>query len=183
MAVPPTSLKTELRREMRARRAAFVASLAGAARMEMFAALALNALPLIGAARILGSYWATGDEIDPVEIEAALTGAIAFPRAARNADLLRFHLGAPVETGIAGIRQPAADAPLVVPDVLLVPLIAADPGRNRLGQGAGHYDRYLAAHRVRTIGLAWDMQIVDALPADPWDVPLDAIVTPTRVFG
>jgi 5-formyltetrahydrofolate cyclo-ligase len=183
MAVPPTSSKTELRREMRARRAAFVAGLADLERAELLAALARNALPLIGAPKVVGSYRATGDEIDPVAIEAALTATLALPRAARNADPLVFHAGAASESGIAGIRQPSADAPVVVPDVLLVPLVAADVARNRLGQGAGHYDRYIAAHRPRSIGLAWDVQVVEALPVDAWDVPLDAIVTPTRVFG
>ena len=49
---------------------------------------------------------------------------------------------------------------------------------NRLGQGAGQYDRAFAAHPAAwRIGVAWSVQQVDALAPDPWDVPLHAIVT------
>ena len=56
--------------------------------------------------------------------------------------------------------------------------------QERLGQGGGHYDRWLAHHpdTIR-IGMAWDGQLVDELPVEPHDVPLDAVVTPTRLYG
>jgi 5-formyltetrahydrofolate cyclo-ligase len=48
----------------------------------------------------------------------------------------------------------------------------------RLGQGAGFYDRAFARlPAARRIGLAWSAQEADALPADPWDVPLHAVAT------
>ncbi len=68
---------------------------------------------------------------------------------------------------------------------MLVPLVAADRHGARIGHGKGHYDRALAHLReggtVFTIGLAWAPQILDeAIPADPWDMPLDAIATPAE---
>jgi len=62
-------------------------------------------------------------------------------------------------------------------------LVAADRLGTRIGHGKGHYDRALAHLReggtVFTIGLAWEPQILDeAIPADPWDMKLDAIATP-----
>jgi 5-formyltetrahydrofolate cyclo-ligase len=85
--------------------------------------------------------------------------------------------------GYRGIPEPRPDLPAVRPDVVLVPLVAADRNGHRLGQGGGHYDRTLAALRaqgpVLAIGLAWDMQIMPDIPASPWDQPLDAIATPT----
>jgi 5-formyltetrahydrofolate cyclo-ligase len=85
--------------------------------------------------------------------------------------------------GLGGIPEPAADLPMVRPDLLLVPLLAVDRSGNRLGQGGGHYDRTLAALRATqptiAIGLAWDVQLVDAVAAEPWDQPLDAIATPS----
>ena len=61
------------------------------------------------------------------------------------------------------------------------------PSGKRLGQGGGHYDRWLAEHpAVLKIGLAWDIQCVepeDALPTEPHDIALDAVVTPTRMYG
>jgi 5-formyltetrahydrofolate cyclo-ligase len=62
-------------------------------------------------------------------------------------------------------------------------LVAADRRGTRIGHGKGHYDRALSHLRkggeVFALGLAWEPQILsDPIPADPWDVPLDAIATP-----
>ncbi|HEX2793584.1 MAG TPA: 5-formyltetrahydrofolate cyclo-ligase [Croceicoccus sp.] len=83
-----------------------------------------------------------------------------------------------------GSLQPDADAPAIVPDVLFVPLLGFTESGARLGQGGGHYDRWLADHReALPIGLAWDVQKVDMLPLEPHDRLLAAIVTPTRLYG
>jgi 5-formyltetrahydrofolate cyclo-ligase len=48
----------------------------------------------------------------------------------------------------------------------------------RLGQGAGHYDRALSVlDNCTSIGVAWSVQQANILPTDPWDVPLDAVLT------
>ena len=86
--------------------------------------------------------------------------------------------------GVWGLRQPREDAPIVVPEVLFMPLIGFTAKGDRLGQGGGYYDRYLAAHPQTTaIGMAWDVQEVDELPIELHDMRLSAIVTPTRVLG
>jgi 5-formyltetrahydrofolate cyclo-ligase len=81
--------------------------------------------------------------------------------------------------------EPPATAPMVHPDVLLVPLLAVTLSGVRLGQGRGYYDRALAALRRRqpvlAIGLAWECQIAPTLMAEPWDMPLDMIATPQRL--
>ena len=83
-----------------------------------------------------------------------------------------------------GLRQPGVDAPVVVPEVLFMPLVGFTAKGDRLGQGGGYYDRYLAAHpQTVAIGMAWDMQEIPELAAEPHDVPLRAVVTPTRVLG
>ncbi|WP_126172665.1 5-formyltetrahydrofolate cyclo-ligase [Altericroceibacterium xinjiangense] len=88
-----------------------------------------------------------------------------------------------LEPGAFGL-QPPADAPEVVPDVLFVPLVGFTERGERIGQGGGHYDRWLAAHPgVLAIGLAWDAQKVDFLPVEEHDMPLSTIVTPTRLYG
>jgi 5-formyltetrahydrofolate cyclo-ligase len=72
----------------------------------------------------------------------------------------------------------------VVPDVLFVPLVGFTADGGRLGQGGGHYDRWLEAHpETKAIGLAWDCQLADDLPREPHDRPLLAVVTPTRLYG
>ncbi|MFN6934263.1 MAG: 5-formyltetrahydrofolate cyclo-ligase, partial [Tsuneonella sp.] len=91
--------------------------------------------------------------------------------------------GSDLEDGPFGL-QPAPDAEEVRPDVLFIPLVAFSPDGRRLGQGGGHYDRWLAAHPdTLAIGLAWDVQEVADLPLETHDRRLDAVVTPTRVIG
>lgn len=184
---PAEARRKTLRQGARAARAAFVAALAGPVRRGLEAALARHALPHLGPPGTLGSFAAVGDEIDPAALEAAALDAgweTAFPRVAGDGPLA-FHRAryADLAPGYRGIPEPGADRPLARPDVLLVPLVAADLSGNRLGQGGGHYDRTLAALRTQgpllAIGLAWDMQIVETLPAQPWDQPLDALATPT----
>ena len=79
-------------------------------------------------------------------------------------------------------------APLAL-DTVFTPLVAFDPAGRRLGMGGGFYDRsfaYLLRHRrwlrPRLIGLAYDFQYRDQLPAQSWDVPLHAVVTDRRVY-
>ena len=89
-----------------------------------------------------------------------------------------------LEAGVWGLRQPRVDAPVVVPEVLFMPLVGFTAKGDRLGQGGGYYDRYLAAHpQTIAIGMAWDVQEVPELPIELHDMRLSAIVTPTRVLG
>ncbi len=83
-----------------------------------------------------------------------------------------------------GRLQPPEDAEEVAPEVVFVPLLAFTAGGHRLGQGGGHYDRWLADHpQTLAIGLGWDCQLAANLPLEPHDRPLAAVVTPTRLYG
>ncbi|SRR5690554_1184019 len=68
-------------------------------------------------------------------------------------------------------------------DLVLTPLVAFDGQGHRLGMGGGYYDRTFAQlhrgrwQRPRLLGLAYAFQRVDALPAEPWDVPLWGVAT------
>ena len=86
-----------------------------------------------------------------------------------------------VDTGF-GTAGPGPEAEVLDPQLLLVPLSAFDATGNRIGYGAGHYDRAIARLRdkgmtPRLIGIAFACQEVEAVPAEPHDVPLDAILT------
>ncbi|MGB5076388.1 MAG: 5-formyltetrahydrofolate cyclo-ligase, partial [Sphingorhabdus sp.] len=74
--------------------------------------------------------------------------------------------------------QPPAHSQACTPDIVLVPLVAFDSRLVRLGQGAGHYDRALSLlDTAFSIGIAWSVQHAPSLIADPWDIPMDAILT------
>lgn len=80
--------------------------------------------------------------------------------------------------------QPAADAPLLEPEVMFCPLLGFTSQGGRIGYGAGHYDSWMGNHPPKlAIGLAWDCQLEEGLPIEPHDVPLNAVVTPTRLYG
>lgn len=86
--------------------------------------------------------------------------------------------------GSFGIPEPRADACLgagdCAPDLVLVPAVGLDRKGNRLGHGEGYYDRLLARPDVAGALLAapaYAFQVRDSLPADPWDRPVDLIVT------
>ena len=132
----------------------------------------------------VASYIAVGGEISPADFARAAAAAgctLALPHVVSRADPIRFLAWLPddeLHVGPYDLHQPRADAAVAVPDIILTPLVGFDRRGNRLGQGAGHYDRAFAAlPRARRIGVAWSVQEVAALPADPWDVPLHAVVT------
>src|SRR5690606_4252296 len=90
-----------------------------------------------------------------------------------------------------GIPEPELDVRHVTPlthiNILLVPLVGFDAHGNRMGMGSGFYDRTLSAWRqgkinLIPIGLALDCQYIDELPVQPWDVPLEMVITPSKVW-
>jgi 5-formyltetrahydrofolate cyclo-ligase len=86
-----------------------------------------------------------------------------------------------VDTGF-GTRGPGPEAAVLDPDLLLVPLSAFDASGNRIGYGAGHYDRAIARLREkgrhpRLIGIAFDCQEVAEVPYEAHDVRLEAVLT------
>jgi 5-formyltetrahydrofolate cyclo-ligase len=141
----------------------------------------------LAGSRILAGYVAMGNECDPLAILAAAGARIALPHIAAAEEPMRFlawRPGDPLVAGPNGLLQPAADAEPLDPDTVLVPLIGFDRQLHRLGQGAGHYDRALAAlGEARRVGLGWSVQEMAALPQDPWDVPLHAVATERSWFA
>lgn len=86
-------------------------------------------------------------------------------------------------SGQFGIREPATTCvaiPLEDLDVALVPGVAFDLSGHRLGRGKGFYDRLLENFPGKKIGIAFDGQVVDAIPAEKNDVRMNFIITPTR---
>lgn len=135
---------------------------------------------------VVGAYWPMRDELDPRFLMQALeqTGfMLALPVVVRKDTPLvfrRWGIGDPLESGQFGTQQPGADAPEVVPDVLIVPLLAFDSDCNRMGYGAGHYDRTLAAHpHIKAFGFAYGAQFVDDMPCEAHDWPLQGVITET----
>ena len=106
-------------------------------------------------------------------------------------EFMRFDARASLHTNSFGILEPAGDERISVRqlDLILMPLVAVDERGWRLGSGAGFYDRRLQHlragrrwRRPKLIGIAYEFQRVPRLDAQPWDVPLDAVITEQRMY-
>lgn len=170
--------KKALRAELRARRDAHMLALHDRGRAAADAVAARLDEALSG---VIGGYVGLGGEF-PVTLDRV--GAL--PVVTGMAEPMVFHRwypGDPLAEGWKGLMQPLSGQE-IVPDVILTPLVGFDRTLGRIGQGAGHYDRWFAAHpEALRIGVAWACQEVDNVPRDPWDMPLHAIVTELEWIG
>ncbi len=90
---------------------------------------------------------------------------------------------ASLKSGYAGIKEPEGEKyPLENIDIIVVPAIAFDIHGHRLGYGKGYYDRLLSKVNALKIGLAYNFQVLEKLPSEPHDIPVDLIVTPTKII-
>lgn len=149
----------------------------------------VEALDELGVApgTVVGGYWPIVTEVDDRPLLARLEerGAIcALPVVvATDAELefRRWSVLDALEPGPLGTSHPPSSAPVVTPQVLLVPLLAFDEDGFRLGQGGGYYDRTLASMRrngpVEAVGVGFSVQRTERVPRDETDEPLDWILT------
>ncbi len=84
--------------------------------------------------------------------------------------------------GDFGIKIPKHYTVINDIDVAVIPLLLCDNNKNRVGYGKGYYDRFLSNKNCIKIGLCYDFQVVENLTPNKWDVPLDYIITPTKII-
>lgn len=178
--------KAELRKSA-ARRRGLLAEDVRMQAAESLAEVGLAFLPERTGAVVSG-YHPIGEELDPRPLLARLAGEghpLVLPVTPRGRGRLTFRCWTPGDELVAGsygVSEPSASSPAREPSILLVPLLAFDAGGQRLGYGAGYYDRTLAelraAGRVTAVGIAFAEQEVAAVPHDRYDQRLDWILTP-----
>lgn len=182
------SQKAELRRAMSMARR----QLAGSERARLSSALCAQLLAQ-SVWRQAGAVLLFAPMPDEVDIwplaTAALTGGkrLGFPCYERVDDAYRPHEVRNLETDLGegwyGIREPREGCPVLglnPLDLILVPGVAFDRHGRRLGRGKGYYDRMLRGLPGTKCGVAFDEQVVPAVPVAPHDIYLNCIVTPTR---
>jgi 5-formyltetrahydrofolate cyclo-ligase len=185
--------KKSLRRQMRrARRSLTRAEQAVAARD---LARRLRCLPWFANANHVGLYIAADGEIDPagIAVEARARGIrcylpVLLPGQGNEMRFGPWRDDTPMRHNRYGIPEPDVPAARLLPamalDLVLMPLVAFDARGNRLGMGGGYYDRALAFlarrrywRKPRLLGLAHELQRVEHLAPDPWDIRLDGVVS------
>ena len=187
MSESAADTRARLRRALREQRSALPA----AARMQAAEAVATHLLadPGFGPGYVAG-YWAMGGEVPLHVLQMRLRADQVWCLPCLEADgRLRFapwRPGDPLVSNRFGIPEPdlAPGSRLDPRDMttVLLPLVAFDASGHRLGMGGGYYDRSFAFRLQspappRLVGVGYGFQRWDALPAENWDVPLDAVVT------
>ena len=134
---------------------------------------------------IIGGYYPYNFEVDAIKILEKLEKQnykLSLPKIKKNSlmDFFQWSIRDPLIINKYGIPEPTSKK-VVYPSVLLVPLVAYDKNLNRIGYGAGFYDRYIRKlkknKKITTIGLAYSFQKVREIPINKHDVKLDFIVT------
>jgi 5-formyltetrahydrofolate cyclo-ligase len=185
--------KVALRRVLQARRDRLEADVRAEASARITARLV--ALPEVARARCVLTYLSFGSEFDTAQLLQAFSAREArtvLPRVDRVHRCLHlFHVGdlaRDTVEGIWGIRQPLADRCIEARkeeiDLVIMPGLGFTFRGERLGYGGGFYDRLLGGWREHPplIAPAFDVQIVDTLPLDPHDMPVDLVVTESGIY-
>ena len=180
--------KTHLREVMRPRRR-LAAEAAGPDAANAVMRHFLGCAEEIGVAEgvVVSAYWPLRSELDvrPLLHRLYDLGAVcALPVVGGPGEPLLFRVWEPgdlLQDGRLGIQQPGPEAPCVVPQVLVTPLVAFDRQGWRLGLGGGYYDRTIKLLRARgnpvAVGVAYAIQGVPAVPHAADDMRVDWIVT------
>lgn len=152
-------------------------------------------IPLLSDQTHIASYVAFGAEVDLIPLLASFSQnkqqcyvpmvlpqfQMAFAPVDKNTEYTENQYGIKEPQVEPSLYKQASDI-----DAVLVPLVGFDKQCNRMGMGGGYYDRCFA-HRKNTktspllIGVAFEVQHANSVYAQSWDVPLDMVVTETRV--
>ena len=164
----------------------------GAERVLAAEAIALHAaaVPALGRARRVAAYLSLPSEPGTAPLLESLVSRgvevlVPLSLPDRSLDWVAYEAGA-VVAGALGVPAPTgrplgADA-LATCDVVLVPGLAVDHAGNRLGRGAGYYDRALADFRGVVCAVVFDDELLERVPREPHDRPVDLVLTPAGLF-
>ena len=182
---PIRSLKARLRAEALARREALDPEARGLGSLGVAETAA--GIEALFPASIVGAFWPIRSEIDPrplIDRLFARGQRVALPKVTKQGLVFReWRKGERLVQGGFGLSEPRDDLPPLDPTALIVPLAAFDRRGHRIGYGAGYYDQAIERLSrdgpVLTIGVAFSVQEIDEVPAEPHDRPLDHLVTET----
>jgi 5-formyltetrahydrofolate cyclo-ligase len=181
--------KEQVRKDATARRDA----LSSDERLGAGEAIATHALPIaVPPGAIVSGFMPMRTEISPIPLMRKLAAAgakLALPVVAGRGNPLimrAWGFGDALETGVWNIPQPRASAPVVDPDILIVPLLAFDRSGHRIGYGAGYYDMTINRLRgikpITAIGIAFAAQEIPKVPTTERDARLDLVLTEREII-
>ncbi len=180
--------KNLLRREILAKRSGLSQTLVFSASSEI--CRKILTLECFTNSETVFAYFPYGNEISTLEIISqalALGKLVALPRVNGEEILFRYVTGIDdLIPGSFGILEPPDSLPLACTDsntLIIVPGVVFDRKLNRCGHGKGYYDKFLEGRiYLKAIGVCYDFQLVQQLPTEPWDKPMDLIVTEKEII-
>lgn len=179
-------MKAAIRKEMLEKRQALPLSL----RLLMEEQIKEHVLMAIGDAKRIGIYCSTRGEVDTYGLmehwfwDKDIT--IATPRAnGDDMDFFKITSFKDLAMGSFGILEPQTEHKIEPRDldVIIIPIVAFDDYKHRIGYGKGYYDRYLKRTSARKIGIAFAFQEVDEISVDAFDVDCDIVITEITFIG
>lgn len=179
-------MKADIRKEMLEKRQELPLSL----RLLMEEQIKENVLMAIGNAKRIGIYCSTRGEVDTYGLMEHWFWdkdiSIYVPKVTgETMDFFRISSFKDLSMGRFGILKPQTDDKInpVELEVIIVPIVAFDKNKHRIGFGKGYYDRYLKQTSARKIGIAFSFQEVDEILVDPFDVDCDIVITEITFIG
>ncbi len=179
-------MKAAIRKEMIEKRQALPLSL----RLLMEEQIKEHVLMVIGGAKRIGIYCSTRQEVDTYGLmehwfwDKDIT--IATPRVNGNEmDFFKISSFKDLAMGSFDILEPQTEDKIDPEDldVIIIPIVAFDDYKHRIGYGKGYYDRYLKKTLARKIGIAFAFQEIDEISVDAFDVDCDIVITEITFIG
>jgi len=132
---------------------------------------------------IVALYAANKNELDVSFLAAVLADAghsVCLPRIGSQPQEMNFHeykIGDELQANKFGILEPLANAKHLEPNVVIVPMLAFDRNKNRLGYGGGYYDKYLQNSKALRVGATYAALEIPEIPSESHDIRMNIIVT------
>lgn len=138
----------------------------------------------------VGGYYPVNNEISDLEILRELIKnniKVSLPVIRKNKDMnfYSWSFVEPLTINSYGIPEPIKSK-IVIPDAIIVPLVAFDNNLFRLGYGGGFYDRYIAKiqkkNKIFTVGIAYSFQRINKIPVNKYDKKLNVVITEKNII-